>query len=167
MRRDKAGRITTNKPTRRWLAKRVSADSKTGCRNWQGARDKYGYGVATVDYERVRVHRLAWELVRGAIPADQCVLHKCDNPACVNVRHLFVGTQLDNIADKVAKGRQSRGARHSATIPHRRLTPNDVRAIRLIASSGKLTQRALASQFGVSESLISGVVHRTRWSHVR
>ena len=62
--------------------------------------------------ETAYAHRMAWELEHGPIPGDLWVLHRCDNPPCVRLDHLFLGTHADNMADKVAKGRQARGDDH-------------------------------------------------------
>lgn len=75
------------------------------CLVWTGCRDRDGYGWITINYEQLYVHRVAWALKHGPIPDGMQVLHACDNPPCLNTAHLFLGTNLDNIADKVAKGR--------------------------------------------------------------
>ena len=72
------------------------------CWEWRGLRDKHGYGRKG-PYKTT--HRLAWEWANGPVPAGMCVLHRCDNPPCCNPDHLFLGTQADNLADMVAKGR--------------------------------------------------------------
>lgn len=91
------------------------------CHPWLGARNEHGYGVMTFANLKPRMqkaHRIAWTLAHGEPPPDKPnVLHDChggDNPACCNVRHLFCGTQADNIRDCVAKGRQSRGSARPA-----------------------------------------------------
>lgn len=68
------------------------------------------YGRVLVGSRRVGAHRVAWEMAHGPIPDGMVVMHGCDNPPCVNVAHLSLGTQLDNIADRVRKGRSARGA---------------------------------------------------------
>jgi len=82
------------------------------------ARDKDGYGARMTHRNgknvSQRAHRVAWEEAYGPIPEGMCVLHRCDNPPCVNVDHLFLGTHQDNVRDMDAKGRRSRGARHAA-----------------------------------------------------
>jgi len=83
-------------------------DKSDGCWLWTAALNPDGYGrfVVQMSPQKVRgAHRVAWELMNGAIPNGLSVLHQCDTPACVNPEHLFLGTQQDNVADMVAKGR--------------------------------------------------------------
>lgn len=81
----------------------------TGCIEWHGAQTKDGYGIITFwkDGRRTSTtaHRMAYEMAHGPVGEDICVMHSCDNPACVNVDHLSLGTQLDNIQDCISKGR--------------------------------------------------------------
>lgn len=77
-----------------------------GCWIWTAAKDRKGYGIfALAPGKRVRAHRFAWEQEHGPLPAGACLLHRCDNPACVRPAHLFVGSREDNNADMDAKGR--------------------------------------------------------------
>lgn len=71
------------------------------CHIWDGAKNIYGYG----NFQGKLAHRIAWKLAISEIPAEQLVCHKCDNPSCVNPRHLFIGSHLDNARDKMRKGR--------------------------------------------------------------
>lgn len=91
------------------------------CWEWQGHITSKGYGVlrhrATSPLQ-IRAHRVSYEFHHGPIPEGMNVLHKCDNRRCCNPHHLFLGTQPDNVADMVAKGRHSNGARGKATINH-------------------------------------------------
>jgi hypothetical protein len=80
------------------------------CWLWTGSRSAEGYGSIRVDGKMRKAHRVAWELANGPIPAGAgahgtCVLHRCDNPSCVNPDHLFLGTNADNARDRQAKGR--------------------------------------------------------------
>lgn len=76
------------------------------CKPWTGAKNrKGGYGVKRINGKPWGVHRLIWFLEYGSIPSGLSVLHKCDNPACWEIEHLFLGTQKDNCIDMVEKGR--------------------------------------------------------------
>lgn len=90
--------------------------SSQSCWNWQAATDQSGYGRVLVNGQNRRAHRIAWELTHGEIPAGDgyhgvCVLHQCDNPACCNPLHLFLGSQRENIADMQRKGRHGHGSK--------------------------------------------------------
>ena len=76
-----------------------------GCLEWTGTLGEFGYGQTTVKQKRYNCHRLAWEMASGKIPDGMSILHKCDNPKCVEIEHLFLGTQKDNVHDAIAKGR--------------------------------------------------------------
>jgi hypothetical protein len=77
-----------------------------GCWQWTAYRDPMGYGRFRLNGEARLAHRVSWEMHNGSIsPEDLCVLHKCDNPSCVNPDHLFLGDRIANVADMVAKGR--------------------------------------------------------------
>ena len=92
--------------------------SPTGCWEWAGARDKDGYGQTPPLDGRsgaVRAHRLAWTLTNGPIPKGLLVCHHCDNPACINPDHLWLGTSTDNNRDRERKGR---GRYANVTITH-------------------------------------------------
>ena len=79
------------------------------CIEWTGYREKGGYGRLFRKGRVWQAHRWEWTEKHGPIPEGMCVLHRCDNPPCVNVAHLFLGTQVDNIHDMIAKGRRRTG----------------------------------------------------------
>lgn len=85
---------------------KVSPDSATGCHLWKASVDGKGYGFFAVATKKIqRAHRVAWELAHGPVPVGMHVLHRCDVPGCVSIHHLFLGSNLDNVHDKMAKGR--------------------------------------------------------------
>jgi len=99
----------------------VQRDSPDGCHLWLACRDGRGYGIFTQHQQNLLAHRVAWILVHGPIPDGLFVLHRCDNPPCVNVAHLFLGTATDNIRDATAKGRTRKGDQHWSHVhPERR-----------------------------------------------
>ena len=135
------------------LAFYSETDESTGCRVWTAARSRDGYGLIRVPGIRDRrAHRVAYRTYVGDIPAGMHVLHKCDNPLCINPRHLFLGTNADNMRDKSAKGRH----------PNARFDAEQVRAIRESTDYW----RVLAERYGVSISAIQQIKERRSYKHV-
>jgi hypothetical protein len=138
---------------------------KNGCIEWGGVKNTYGYGTLRKGPKGagwLLAHRVSYELAYGPIPDGLGVLHRCDNPPCVNVEHLFLGTQADNVADMVAKGRIQRGTQRRDA----KLTEDIVREIRQRYAAGGVTQKSLAGEFGVLQAKISKIVLRRCWPHV-
>ncbi len=123
------------------------------CWLWTGGTFKYGYGAVSDGGKARRAHRVAWELTHGAIPAGLHVCHQCDNPQCVNPAHLFLGTQQQNMADMVQKGRHAAARR-----PWR---PWVLQAFALHADG--LNQMAIAAQLGVSQASVSRALAGKTW----
>lgn len=137
------------------------------CWPWTGAKRK-GYGAIwhRESQKVIEAPRAAWLIAHGDLPADLEVCHRCDNPACVNVAHLFLGTHADNMADMLAKGRarppqagHCPGERNGSA----RLSEPQVREILLRT---KDSQRALAREFGVSRSTIQSIKTGRSWRHL-
>lgn len=145
---------------RRSPAERLLAhvERRGACRVWTGKTDRDGYGIISIDYKKVRVHRLAWTLAYGPILGGLHVLHHCDNPPCIDIEHLFLGTVADNNADKMQKGRGRyvlppvrRGESH----PNAKLTDAQVAEIRRRSTGARGEQTAMAKEYGVSQVRIS------------
>lgn len=134
------------------------------CWNWTGYRNAKGYGVigSFRDRKNASAHRASWLLLRGDIPAGLSVLHRCDNPPCVNPDHLFLGTAADNRADMLAKGRAVilRGERNGRA----KLTRGDVEALRAEYVPGtKRVIARLADDFGISPEQVRNIVSGRHW----
>ena len=141
-----------------------TVNPETGCFEWQMSRKEKGYGQAGGGR---RAHRIAWERAYGPIPEGMQVLHRCDNPPCVNPEHLFLGTNADNRADSVMKDRPARGER----VRSARLTAEDVLAIRHLywltrSSLGRPSQQEIADVFGVARTTVQAVVEGRTWRHL-
>lgn len=136
------------------------------CWEWIGNTTKDGYGrmKRTGESAGTYVHRISWEFHFGAIPAGLKVLHHCDNPPCVNPKHLFLGTDKDNSDDKMRKGRHvaSPGEKNGSS----RLSKSDVVAIRTRHKNGE-RQSVLSREFKVSDVTISRIVRRLNWQSVQ
>jgi hypothetical protein len=132
----------------------VVVDMNTGCHNWIGNKSKDGYGKFSVKSKKVSVHRLIYSLNNGFIWKSQHVCHKCDNKACVNIDHLFLGTHKDNMADMAAKGRAKPGTP--------KLTPEQVVDIR------NSTEKPyhLARKYKVHYNTIHRVKKNMTWNNI-
>lgn len=168
------GRISIMPPARRPLAERfwtkvVKHEGEHTCWEWTSTINEHGYGVVGRGGKNGGMslaHRVSWKFHFGPVPADLCVLHRCDNPKCVRPGHLFLGTRADNNADMVAKGRAVHYGFIGVANPIAKLTDADVREIRRIYAQGGITQSQIALKHGVHHSLISLVVRRKAWVHV-
>jgi HNH endonuclease len=145
-----------------WLI--AHSEAQGDCMVYYGSRNKHGYCRIQVGGRKGRkflVHRLMWILVHGIIPDEICVLHKCDNPPCINPEHLFLGTRRENSADMVRKDRQSRHHYFGERSSHHKLTWVKVLQIRKIGRGMAL--RELADIFGVCQDTISSIRAHDTW----
>jgi len=134
------------------------------CWDWLGALSQ-GYGHQEVAGSRTKAHRLSWVIHFGPIPDGLCVLHRCDNPRCVNPAHLFLGTQADNIQDMMAKDRGRWPVRSGEDANNARLTAAQVRTIRERVAAGE-TRGSLARELGVHKTTVAKIVSGKLWATV-
>lgn len=159
------------------LSEKVSI-AESGCWEWEGTLSKKGYGTISIKNKEwpesiVYLHRLVYSLCVEQLPDDMCVCHRCDNPCCVNPNHLFLGTNNDNIADKVAKNRQAKGqdirTNHShlkgENIVTARLTAEKVMEIRRLDQQGEAFA-TISERYGISMSHIGYIVQGRAWAHL-
>ena len=127
------------------------------CIPWHMGHFASGYGSWYVDGKAYRAHRIVYEMEHGSIPKGMHVCHTCDNPGCVNIAHLFLGTHLDNMRDKVQKGRQPRMNRtnHPAT----KLTPKICQQIQEEYTGKRGEINMLAEKYNVHRATIRGALH--------
>ena len=151
------GRKSTDDVATR-LAKKAKL-AKSGCIEWTASLSTSGgYGQISIDGRPRRAHRVAYELAHGQIPRDMQICHRCDNPKCINVKHLFLGSNTDNIKDMLNKGRNSHGDSHYRA----KLTRKKVMQMRHRRSNGE-TYRRLADTFSVSLSATYNAINGKTW----
>jgi len=153
-------------PTEAQIAARIRgyigpADPVTGCRVWTGYIGNMGYGILTLFKQPRLASRLAYELEVGPIPPGMFVCHHCDNRACCEVSHLFLGTQGDNMRDRDAKQRQPRGETHGM----RKLSEEQVRWVRSEFRTGR-SKLSIARELGVAHVTIRRILNGRNWKHV-
>ena len=144
---------------------KVEIDSFDKCWNWVGSKDSSNYGRLSANGRSFGAHRIAYEMAYGEIPEHDsyhgmCVLHRCDNRACCNPEHLFLGTNADNMADMVKKRRshKPKGLKN----PNTKLTEAQVIAIR----SDTRLLRVIAKEYKVGISQISHIRTGKKWKHI-
>jgi hypothetical protein len=138
-------------------------DTKSGCWIWTDHRNRDGYGVINVQGSNKLAHRVAYELLVGQIPPDKHVLHKCDNPWCVNPLCLWLGTDADNVADRDAKGRQARGDTHGIAV----LNEQTAAEVKWLGLYSHYSCRVIGERYGIGQSAVDHILHGRRWANVQ
>jgi len=141
----------------------VKLGDASECWPWIRGKNSDGYGIFKHHGKTFSAHRFMWTEMFGKIPDGMHVLHKCDNPLCVNPNHFFLGTQVDNIKDMMLKGRSrnSKGEYNNKA----KLTTDNVINIRQLLSKG-IFQKHIANLYNISRCTISHIESGYTWSHI-
>jgi hypothetical protein len=136
------------------------------CWEWTAYCATNGYGSFRVRNKTILVHRMSYEIANGKIEKGVLVCHKCDNPCCVNPKHLFLGTHKDNADDMVKKGRGKPPMLKGEKCPAHKLTKNEVIEIRRRYAVGDISQARLGAEYNVTGEAIYAIVHFKSWKDI-
>jgi hypothetical protein len=143
---------------------KVAKSSPDQCWEWTAYVNADGYGWMRLAGESRPTHRVSAVLHKliDSISSPMHVLHKCDNRKCCNPDHLFVGTNADNVADKVAKNRCGFSRQHGESNGMAKLTNKQIGQVRGLYFASCFSQSQLAKQFGIKQPHISRIVNKQR-----
>lgn len=140
----------------------VLPEPNSGCWLWTGPKYVYEYGCFSIGRRSYLAHRFAFALYNGAVASKAHVLHRCDNPACVNPAHLYIGTHQQNMKDRGGRGRSSGGGKKGIECPWAKIDESAVRAIRGDERPGAVA----GPDYGISPAQFYRIKKRERWGHV-
>lgn len=140
---------------------KVAKAGPDDCWLWTGMKTKKGYGRIKIDNKTVFAHRLSFTINNGQLKRGECARHTCDNPPCVNPKHLLKGSRIDNRADCVARNRQAVGVDAGRS----KLTPEAVAYIRDNYVFRKTPFRIFAEKYGTGINAIASIVYGETWRH--
>lgn len=155
---------------------RIEKDESTGCWNFQGAKNEAGYGIVGLggrDEGVDRAHRIAYRHFNGETPKGLFVCHRCDNPACCNPDHLFIGTAADNHKDMREKKRGSNPPRNDHDIGSYRYNAKldeelvkQLRARYDAGETGYSLWQEVNKEFSITQAPFYRMLNRITWRHV-
>lgn len=129
------------------------------CWEWTGPKQSFGYGVSYYANRNILAHRRSWMIRHGDIPPGLCVLHKCDNPACVNPDHLFLGSRIENNEDCNSKGRRSVGEKH--------VTSKITEMVAIEIKSCIHPPSHYVKEYGITRACVSSIRRNKTWKHLQ
>lgn len=138
---------------KQWWLDRVQVDPVTNCWIWQHATMPNGYGSITYKQRGVYSHRLVFELFIGEIPTGLHVLHSCDQRACCNPTHLHLGTNVENIAERLERN------------PNGRVL-DKIKVLEIRAIGRSQTTGQIAAKYGITDVTVSHILLRKTWKHI-
>lgn len=127
----------------------------TGCMEFYGASNEKGYGIIKIGNKSRKAHRISYEFFNGSIPEGKSVLHHCDNPCCVAKEHLYVGTNDENLMDKMSRNRSGK-----------KLDISTAKTVKKLLSEGIQSGAEIARTFGITKQAIYAIKSGKNWSHV-
>ena len=128
------------------------------CWEWSAGKNSAGYGAFYPKNKQILAHRYSYELHNGKIPDGHFVLHKCDNPSCVNPSHLIAGSQKDNLDDMDRKGRRYSGESHHSS----KMNKHSVNELRVAANNGASVSD-LSIKYGISQAQVYRIKNKELW----
>ncbi|MEZ4684165.1 MAG: HNH endonuclease signature motif containing protein [Caldilineaceae bacterium] len=164
------GRFLRQPVAPRFWAK-VEQTDQSACWEWLAGKDRGGYGMFWLNGITTHAQRIAWILTYGDIPDELDVCHRCDNPSCVNPRHLFLGSDRDNHQDRAKKGRSARNlnmlGRKGEKHPNAKLTNRTVLKARELYKRKRFkTIKKMALRIGVNHQTLLNAANGKTWSHI-
>ena len=153
----RAARVDANKF---WSS--VDVKTENECWNWLKKPNQWGYGRYRFDGIQTMAHRVAYRLTTGENIDGKVAMHKCDNPACCNPKHLVMGTHADNQKDKFIKNRQAKGEVNGCSL----LTEEQVKEAREKYIPKVVTYKMLAKEYGVCKDTMQKAIRKIYWRHI-
>lgn len=151
-------------PCKTRLLLQCNKDENTQCWNWQGSKDRNGYGYVKQNGKTTKAHRASYIEFKGIIPENLWILHRCNNPSCINPEHLYAGTPTENMRDRERAGRHKgwKGCnKEQLNNPNVKLTPEDAVYIRTHYRWG--LGPTLARMFNISVAHLNKVRRGNIW----